>query len=188
MAKIYVFLANGFEDIEALAPVDILRRGGQDVVTVSVTGSEYVESAHGVEVKADVWFSDVESFDDADLLVFPGGMPGAANLDMHHELGEVLLRHTGRDGLIGAICAAPLVLGRRGLLEGRRATCYPGFEQYLEGAEYTRELVTEEGNIVTAEGPAAAFEFGYRLLARFVSAEQVDALREGMRYKHLMNN
>ncbi len=186
MAKIYVFLANGFEDIEALAPVDILRRGGQEVVTVSITGSEYVESAHGVEVKADVWFETVEWFGDADLLILPGGMPGAANLDQHHQLVEVLYRHFGEGKLIGAICAAPLVLGRRGLLEGRRATCYPGFEQYLEGAEYTRELVTEDGNIITAEGPAAAFEFGYRLLARFVPEEVVDALKEGMRYAHLM--
>lgn len=186
MAKVYEFLANGFEDIEALAPVDILRRGGLEVVTVSITGSEYVESAHGVEVKADVWFEDVESFDDADLLLLPGGMPGAANLDMHHQLGQVLIDHCERGKLMGAICAAPLVLGRRGLLDGRHATCYPGFEQYLDGAEITHELVTEDGNIITGEGPAAAFEYGYRLLARFVPAEDVEALKEGMRYKHLM--
>ena len=159
MAKVYEFLANGFEDIEALAPVDILRRGGLEVVTVSITGSEYVESAHGVEVKADVWFEDVESFDDADLLLLPGGMPGAANLDMHHQLGQVLIDHCERGKLMGAICAAPLVLGRRGLLDGRRATCYPGFEQYLDGAEITHELVTEDGNIITGSGLGAAIPF-----------------------------
>ena len=182
MAKVYEFLANGFEDIEALAPVDILRRGGLEVVTVSITGSEYVESAHGVEVKADVWFEDVESFDDADLLLLPGGMPGAANLDMHHQLGQVLIDHCERGKLMGAICAAPLVLGRRGLLDGRRATCYPGFETELGQADYTAALVEQDGQFVTGKGPGAAFALGYALVERLKDKATADALREGMMY------
>jgi len=187
MAKIYVFLADGFEDVEALIPVDVLRRGGQEVVTVSVMGdSQVVESAHGVQIVADALFDDVV-LSDAQLLLLPGGMPGASNLYDHEELGEALISHSARGGLIAAICAAPaVVLGQLGLLNGRRATCYPGFERLL-GGEYTGELCTVDGNFITAEGPAAAFPFAYKLLEILAGEEVSRQIATGMRYAHLMN-
>lgn len=185
MAKVYVFLANGFEDVEALIPVDVLRRGGVEVETVSVTGSLMVESSHRVKMMADVLFENVD-FSDADLLVLPGGMPGASNLNSHEGVRQALLAQYQSGRLVAAICAAPLVLGGLGLLRGRRATCYPGFEQTLAGAVYTAELCTVDGNVTTGEGPAAAFPFAYSLLAQLTDEETSAQVAEGMRYKHLM--
>ena len=186
MAKVYVFLADGFEEIEALAPIDIMRRGGLDVTTVSIMDTEAVQSAHGVIVLADLTFAEAGDFADADLLMLPGGMPGAANLDSHEGVRQALLRQAEAGKLVAAICAAPFVLGKLGLLRGKRATCYPGFEQYLDGADYTADLLTEDGNIITGEGPGAAFDFGYALLGRLATADVVEALKEGMRYNHLI--
>ncbi len=186
MAKVYTFLANGFEDIEALAPVDILRRGGVEVTTVSISGSQYVESAHSVTIKADAQFDDIADFADADMLLLPGGMPGAANLKAHEGLRQLLLDHHNRGKRIGAICAAPMVLGSLGLLKGRKATCYPGFEQHLEGATYTPELVQEDGHITTGEGPAAALPYGYLILSYFVGQDKAREIEQGMMYAHLM--
>ena len=137
MAKVYEFLATGFEELEALAPVDILRRGGMDVTTVSVIGSLFVESSHGVTIKADRLLEDVD-LDDADLLLLPGGMPGSKNLNAHEGVRQALLDHAAKGRLIGAICAAPMVLGSLGLLQGKRATCSPGFEIYLSRVDALR--------------------------------------------------
>ena len=120
MAKVYEFLANGFEEIEGLAPVDILRRGGIEIKTVSVTGSEFVETSHHVTVKADLKFEDISSFDDADMLLLPGGMPGATNLLAHEGVCRALREQNNKGKRIGAICAAPMVLGSLGLLHGRK--------------------------------------------------------------------
>ena len=185
MAKVYEFLATGFEELEALAPVDILRRGGVEVTTVSVTGSLFVESSHGVTVKADQLFEDTD-VSDADLLLLPGGMPGSKNLNAHEGVRAALMKHAAKGELIGAICAAPMVLGSLGLLQGRRATCSPGFEIYLTGAEYTGELVTEDGNIITGEGPAASMPYAYALLARFTDEQAVTTLKKKMQFLHLM--
>ena len=185
MARIYVFLANGFEEIEALAPVDILRRGGQEVSTVSVSGTLWVESSHGITVKADMLFEECD-LADADILMLPGGMPGSTNLKAHEGLCLALLSHAERSGRIGAICAAPMVLGSLGLLKGRRATCSPGFEVYLDGAEYTRELVTLDGNIITGEGPGATLPYAYQILSFFVGDDVVKAMKDKMQYTHLM--
>ena len=125
MAKVYEFLANGFEEVEGLAPVDILRRGGVDIKTVSVTGSEYVETSHGITIKADLTIENA-NLSDADMLLLPGGLPGATNLRDHEGVCAALKAQAAKGGRIGAICAAPLVLGHLGLLEGRYATCYPG--------------------------------------------------------------
>jgi len=186
MAKVYVFLANGFEDIEALIPVDVLRRGGVDVTTVSVAGTRMVETAHRVSVEADALFEECD-FSDADLLILPGGMPGASNLNAHDGVREALLRQHAAGKRVAAICAAPLVLGGLGLLRGKRATCYPGFEQTLEGATYTAELCTVDGLVTTGEGPAAAFPFAYALLEQLTDSQTADQVAEGMRYKHLMS-
>lgn len=188
MAKVYQFMADGFEDIEALAPVDILRRGGVEVTTVSITGSREVTSAHGVTLLADTTIEQAGNFADADLLLLPGGMPGSANLRDHEGVRQALLKQAERGGRIGAICAAPMVLGILGLLKGRRATCYPGTEQYLEGADYTAELVTVDGPYTTGRGPAAAFPYGYQLLSYFREAEAVEAIERGMIYRQLMES
>lgn len=183
---VYEFLADGFEDIEALAPVDILRRGGVEVKTVSITGSEYVNSAHGVTVKADVVFEDAGSFDEAELLLLPGGMPGSLNLKNHDGVKKVISEHHAKGKYIGAICAAPIVLGALGLLKGRKATCYPGFEKYLDGADYTADVFTVDGNIITGKGPAASLPYAYRLLSLFRTPDEVKAIEDGMMYTDLM--
>lgn len=185
MAKVYEFLADGFEEIEGLAPVDILRRGGVDIQTVSIPDTEWVQSSHGVTVKADRLFKDCD-FGDADMLLLPGGMPGSTRLNEHAGVKDALRRHAAKGGRIGAICAAPMVLGGMRLLEGRRATCSPGFEKHLTGAHYTAELVTVDGNIITGEGPAATLPYAYRILEMFVGAAEVRELQRKMQYLHLM--
>ena len=186
MAKVYVFLANGFEDVEALIPVDVLRRGGVNVVTVScVDGSRVVETAHRVRIEAYRLFDECD-LTDADLLLLPGGMPGATNLNAHEGLRQALLRQHAEGKRVAAICAAPLVLGGLGILRGKKATCYPGFEQTLTGATYTAELCTVCDNVTTGEGPAAAFPFAYALLAQLKDEETARQIAVGMRYAHLM--
>lgn len=188
MAKVYVFLADGFEDVEALIPVDVLRRGGVEVVTVSTTEFPLVESAHGVNIEADIQF-DQGDYSDADLLMLPGGMPGASNLFAHEGVCKAVLAQAAAGKKVSAICAAPaVVLAPLGVLEGKKATCYPGFEQALKDgdAQYTGDLVTVDGNITTGEGPAAAFPYAYELLAQLVDKQTSDQIAEGMRFKHLM--
>ena len=186
MKKVYVFLADGFEDVEALIPVDVLRRGGVDVTTVSISDFPLVTSAHGVNIEADIMFEQGD-FSDADLIFLPGGMPGASNLFAHKGVCKVVVDQFAAGKKVAAICAAPgVVLGQLGILEGKKATCYPGFEQMLDGATYTADLVTVDGTVTTAEGPAAAFPFAYELLAQLVDQKTSDQIAEGMRFKHLM--
>ena len=182
---IYVFLATGFEDIEALAPVDIMRRAGLEVQTVSITGERIVESAHGVGIVADLLLPDVD-FSEAEMLVLPGGLPGSTNLDACHPLTAAIKRHFEAGGPIAAICAAPLVFGHLGVLQGRRATCYPGVETELKGATYTAAIVEQDENIITGKGPGAAFEFGYTIVDFFLGEGASQPLRQGMIYKELI--
>jgi DJ-1 family protein len=189
MAKVYEFLANGFEEVEALAPVDILRRGGVEVKMVSITGSNLVESSHGVVVKADLLFENITDFSDADLLMLPGGMPGSKNLNEHNGVRNALKEQFEKGKRVAAICAAPLVLASVGLLKGKKATIYPGMESYLgEDAEYTGALVQEDGNVTTGAGPAASFPYGYQLLSYFLPAEKVEEIKKGMIYDRLLNS
>jgi DJ-1 family protein len=189
MAKVYEFLANGFEEVEALAPVDILRRGGVEVKMVSITGSNLVESSHGVVVKADLLFENITDFSDADLLMLPGGMPGSKNLNEHEGVRKALKEQFEKGKRVAAICAAPLVLASVGLLKGKKATIYPGMESYLgEDAEYTGALVQEDGNVTTGAGPAASFPYGYQLLSYFLPAEKVEEIKKGMIYDRLLNS
>ena len=186
MAKVYVFLADGFEDVEALIPIDVLRRGGVEVVTVSTTEFTQVESAHGVSIETDIQF-DQSDYTDADLLMLPGGMPGASNLYAHEGVCEALKAQFAAGKKIAAICASPaVVLAQLGLLDGKKATCYPGFERMLETADYTGALVTVDGNITTGEGPAAAFPYAYTILADLTDQATADQIAEGMRFVHLM--
>ncbi|MBO7119263.1 MAG: DJ-1/PfpI family protein [Bacteroidaceae bacterium] len=181
---IYVFLATGFEDIEAIAPVDIMRRAGLKVQTVSITSEKVVVSAHGVGITADLLLADVD-FQEAEMLVLPGGLPGATNLDACKPLTDAIVRHHEAGGPIAAICAAPLVFGHLGVLEGCQATCYPGFETELRGAVCTSAIVEQDGNIITGKGPGAAFEFGYTIVDFFLGEGASLPLRQGMIYAEL---
>ena len=188
MKKVYVFLADGFEDVEALIPIDVLRRGGVDVTTVSISDFPLVQSAHGVNIEADIMFEQGD-FTDADLLFLPGGMPGASNLFEHKGVCKAVVDQFAAGRKVAAICASPaVVLAPLGILEGKRATCYPGFEKALKEAEatYTADLVTVDGNVTTGEGPAAAFPFAYELLTQLVDKKTSDQIAEGMRFVHLM--
>ena len=181
---IYVFLATGFEDIEAIAPVDIMRRAGLKVQTVSITGERVVMSAHGVGITSDILLQEVD-FGKAEMLVLPGGLPGSTNLDACQPLTRAIKQHFETGGAIAAICAAPLVFGHLGLLKGRLATCYPGVDSELRGANYTAAIVEHYGNIITGKGPAAAFEFGYTIVDYFLGEGASLPLRQGMIYKEL---
>lgn len=172
----YVLLAEGFEEVEALAPYDILHRGGIDISLVSAAAALSVRSSHNVEIVAQRALPD--GLGDYDLLVLPGGMPGMTNLRDNRLVTDEVRRASSGGKLIGAICASPSVLGGLGLLEGRRATCYPGFEQNLLGATVTGEGVVEDGNIVTGIGAGASLEFGLKLLERLTDKATADDVRE----------
>ena len=179
MKTVYVFLADGFEEVEALTPIDVLRRAGLQVITVSVMEEQVVKGAHGVPVVADALFADIDP-EGADMLLLPGGMPGATNLDAHQGLSDLILTYAAEGKPLAAICAAPLVYGNRGLLQGKKATCYPGFESYLQGAEYTAAMVEQDNNFITAKGPGAAMEFAFAIVDKFCGAEKVQELKQGM--------
>ena len=159
---VLVLLATGFEEIEALTPVDMLRRASIEVKTVGIDGKT-VTGAHGISVMCDEVCDEV-SLDGVDLVVFPGGMPGSLNLDASPFSDKAIGAVLKNGGRIAAICAAPLVLGRRGLLSGKRATCFPGFENELVGAEIVNANVVTDGNITTANGMRAALEFSEELV------------------------
>ena len=179
--KIYAFLATGFEEVEALGPIDVCRRAGLEVTTVSITDQLTVMGAHGIGIVADTLFDD-NDYSDADLLFLPGGMPGASNLNAHQGLCKAILAHHAAGKALAAICAAPMVYGNLGLANGKRMTCYPGFEQYLIGANYTADLVERDGLMFTGKGPAAALPLGYMLVEHFCGKAMADQLRKGMMY------
>lgn len=180
----YLFLADGFEEIEAMATTDILRRAGMTVRTVAVnTNDEFeVTGAHGVPVKADLLLNDVGISDTTQWLILPGGMPGATNLAASDKLNEMLKSHNGRDGKIAAICASPaVVLSPLGILDDRKATCYPGFEPMTSTeAEMTGQPVETAGNVITANGPANTFAFALAIVTATLGAEAAGKVAEGM--------
>ncbi|MGL5957390.1 MAG: DJ-1 family glyoxalase III [Phocaeicola sp.] len=179
MKTVYLFLAEGFEEIEAISPIDIMRRAGINVKTVSIQSSKEVCGANGITVTADCLFDEIDA-EAAAMLVLPGGMPGATNLDAHDGLSELILKYAQAGKPLAAICAAPLVFGKRGLLKGKRATCYPSFETYLEGATYTAALVEKDGLFITGKGPGAAFAFAFAIVEMLCGIETVDQLKAGM--------
>ena len=166
---VIVLLANGFEEIEALTPVDMLRRAGVDTKTVGIGGIT-VTGSHGITVTADMLPEDVD-LDEVDMAVFPGGMPGSLNLDASEFTDKVIEKLTKSGARLAAICAAPLVFGRRGLLKGKRATCYPGFESELTGATVCTDAVVTDGSITTAKGMGAALAFSKELISLIISPE-----------------
>lgn len=163
MKNAFLFLATGFEEIEALGTVDILRRGGIRLWTVSITGDHTVMGAHNIPVGADFIFEEAD-FSMADALILPGGIPGSNHLNTCTRLKELLLAAYKEEKLICAVCAAPMVLGGLGLLKGKKATCFPYFEPTMIGAIPTDSGVVQDGNIITCKGPGYVFDFGLTIL------------------------
>lgn len=182
MNTTYVFLADGFEEVEALTCVDLLRRAQMDVKMVSIKSGLQVVGAHGIKVDADVAFGEVSDYADAEWLVLPGGMPGATNLAAHAALAEVLKARNAQGGKIAAICASPaVVLAPLGILNGKRGVCYPGFEGNMAGCDVDASAsVVVDGNVTTGNGPAAATAFALQLVAISLGDAAAKSVAEGM--------
>lgn len=177
--SVYVHLADGFEEVEALCAVDVLRRGGVEVKTVAMTDSRRVCGAHGIFVEADILFSEAD-YGQCDMIVLPGGMPGAVNLQRHEGLTAQIAAFAQEGKWLAAICAAPMVYGEMGLLSGRRAVCYPGMEKHLAGAIPVGDPVVVDGNFITGKGPGFAAEFALTLLEVLAGKDQAAEVRSGM--------
>lgn len=175
---IYVFLADGFEEIEALATVDILRRADIEVRTVGV-GGRMICGTHGIRVEADMTIDETVT-DALDGVVLPGGLPGAWNLKDNKRVEELTRLCAAQGKLVAAICAAPSVLGDWGLLNGKRAVCYPGFEERLVGARTVDKPAVSDGNIVTGKGAGSATEFALEIVAKLIAREAADKIGEAM--------
>ena len=182
MKEVSVFLADGFEEIEGLTVVDILRRAGADVKTVSVTGDLTVCGSHGISVLADVLFEETDFSEDC-MLVLPGGMPGTLHLQEHEGLTELLKSAYRRGTALAAICAAPSIFGALGFLEGRKACSYPSFETKLTGAKVVREPAVTDGNITTGRGMGAAIPFALRLVRVLYGQEKAEEVRKAVVYE-----
>lgn len=176
-----VFLADGFEEIEAVTPIDILRRGGVSVRTCSITGSLVVTGAHGIPFTADTTLDRL--LDGEDVILLPGGMPGTVHLKECAELCARICKHFENGGLLAAICAAPTVFGELGLLQEARATCYPGMEEGLHCKEVSREKSVLSGNVLTSRGAGTASDFAFRLLALLKGEETAASLKKAMCYE-----
>lgn len=182
MAKIGVFLADGFEEIEGLTVVDILRRAGVEVTTISIMGRKEIYGAHQITVLADALYEDV-TFEQLDGIVLPGGMPGTTNLGAHDGVKKQIAVFAGAGKLVAAICAAPSVLGENGILKGKKAACYPGFEDKLLGAEVVFDEVAEAGNVITSRGMGTAIPFALRLTAYLTTEQKAEELAKGIIYR-----
>ena len=181
MSKVSVFLAPGLEEVECLAVVDVLRRGGVEVQLISIGETPEITGSHHITITADVCF-DNASFADSDCLFLPGGMPGTANLGQHAGLTALLKAHAAAGKRLAAICAAPSVLGQLGLLEGRRATCYPGWESKLTGANCTGEGVVTDGPVTTGRGLGFAIDLGLELVSLLESPEKAAAVKAAIQH------
>ena len=182
MKKVFLFLAEGFEETEAVATLDVILRGELDVTSVSISENLLVTGAHGIAVNADTLFEKAD-FSSGDMLVLPGGMPGASNLNAHEGLKNLLKQYAASGKKIAAICAAPLVLGGLDLLQGKNATAYPGYESTLKGAAFTNSPVVKDGNIITGRGPGLAFQFGLAIVEELQGKAKADEVAEGLLLK-----
>ncbi|MBQ7125171.1 MAG: DJ-1/PfpI family protein [Clostridia bacterium] len=171
---IYEFLADGFEEVEALTPLDMLIRSGAEIKTVSITSSKEVVGAHGITVKADLTIDEVK--EKPKLVILPGGIPGALNLRESKVVCNTVKDTYENGGFVAAICAAPFILGELGLLDGREAICYPGFEDRLYGAKISEKKVVSDGRIITAAGMGVAQEFGAELIAALFGEEKAKSV------------
>lgn len=182
MKTAYLFLATGFEEVEALTVVDILRRGNVDCKTVSVMGDYDVTSSHMVTVRADLLFDEKE-LNDADMIILPGGIPGTPNLKAHKGLNELILKYQKAGKYLAAVCAAPTVYGEMGLLEGKNATCYPGMEDGLIGANKLTDKVVQDGQFITSRGMGTCIDFGLKLLALLSDEKHADEIAAKIVYR-----
>ena len=189
MKGVYMFFADGFEETEAIAPADVLRRGGIDVKKVSINGSLGVSSSHGVHILTDMTFSEfrnqvvLDGTSAQDVMIFPGGLPGSDNLAACDDLMDMMQKHYAEGGCVAAICAAPsVVLGKLPGLKGKRMTCYDGFEPALvaKGVEYTKEGVVTDGNIITGRGAGHAVNFGLAILAYLKGQDAADQVAKSI--------
>lgn len=178
---IYFFLADGFEEIEALCPLDLCRRVGIEAKTVSITDKNTVTGSHGITVVSDLTAKDELS--DFDMIVLPGGMPGTTNLGESVVVEKALLTALEKDSYIAAICAAPMILGKRGLLRGKEAICFPGFEKYLDGATVSDKKVVLDGKILTGAGMGVSHDFGLKIVEIFKGKDIADNLCSSVLYK-----
>lgn len=176
---IYVFLAEGFEEVEALATVDVLRRAGLDVRTVGVSGST-VSGSHAIPVVCDVMIDDIQPDGCVDAVVLPGGMPGTLNLENNDKVNSFIDYAYAEGKYVCAICAAPSILGKKGMLNGKEAICFPGFEEYLHGAKLSDKSVCVDGRIITAKACGVALKFGKVIAEQFIGTEKADALWESL--------
>lgn len=182
MKKAAIFFAEGYEEIEALTVVDMCRRAGIDMQMVSVTGSDAVTSSHGVCVKTDIRIDDL-NFDSLDMLILPGGMPGTKNLERVPLLTAQLKAFAGSGKYVCAICAAPSVLGHLGILSGKRAVCYPGFENDLTGAQVLNCSCVVDGNVITARGMGCAIAFSKAIITALADAETAQKISDSVIYR-----
>lgn len=181
MEKVCVFLADGFEEIEGLTVVDLLRRAGEEVVTVSIMGRKEITGSHRIQVMADELFENVD-FSQAKLLVLPGGMPGTKYLGAHERLTKLLVQWNKENKMLAAICAAPSVFGDLGLLKGKEAVCYPGFEKRLTGASIGTGAVAVDGNITTSRGLGTAIDFAAALIGQLQDDEKAEEIKKSIIY------
>ena len=181
MSRVCVFLADGFEEIEGLAVVDILRRAGIETEMVSVIGRKEILGAHGIRVQADSLFEEADAAG-ADMLVLPGGMPGTLNLKVHEGLLKLLKSFDSQGKYIAAICAAPSILAELGMLKDRKACSYPSFEDRLEDAQVVREPAVTDGHITTGRGMGTAIPFALRLTALLAGEEKAEEVRASIVY------
>ena len=180
--KVGMMVANGYEEVEMLTVVDLLRRAGMTCDIISVSGEKDLTSSHKVTVIADLLYEEAD-FDSYDALAIPGGMPGTTNLGAHAGVCEQLKKAYADGRMIAAICAAPTVFGKLGLLEGKKAICYPGMEDQLTGAEVTYEPAVRDGNIITSRGMGTAIDFGLAIIAYYEGEEAAAALAEKIVYE-----
>ena len=178
---VYFFWADGFEEIEALCPLDLCRRAGIEAKTVSITDKNTVTGSHGITVVADLNVKD--TLHDFDMMVLPGGMPGTTNLGESTLVEKCILTALEKDAYIAAICAAPMILGKRGLLRGREAICFPGFEQYLDGATVSDKKIVLDGKMLTGAGMGVSHDFGLKIVEIFKGKEVADKLCSSVLYR-----
>jgi len=179
MKEVFVFLAEGFEEMEAVGTIDVLRRGELNVTVVSISEKKTVIGAHNISVVADKLFPEVD-FSSGEMLVLPGGMPGASNLNAHAELKALIQQYNSEGKRLAAICAAPLVFGGLGLLQGKKATTYPGFESMLTGATIIEEGTVKDGNIITGRGPGFVMDFGLAIVEELQGKAKADEVAKGL--------
>ena len=179
MKNLYIQLAEGFEETEAVTIIDVLRRAGLNVISVSITGNRMVKGSHNIEIKTDILFEEVD-FTSGEMIILPGGMPGSKNLNEHEGLRSQIIDYQKQGKYLAAICAAPIVFGNLGILAGKKAVCYPGYESHLVGAEVLSNPYIVDNNIITGRGVGAALQFSLEIVRILKGEESAIQLRKAM--------